>query len=70
MISEYPACVQLEPTSVCNFRCIMCYQSDKTFSEKKHGFMGSMEMDLFKKIVDEIEGKVESVTFASRGDLH
>ena len=46
----------------------MCYQSDKTFSEKKHGFMGSMEMDLFKKIVDEIEGKVESVTFASRGE--
>lgn len=67
-ISEYPACVQIEPTSVCNFRCIMCYQSDKTFSQKKYGFMGSMNLDLYKKIIDEIEGKVESLTFASRGE--
>ena len=34
-IEEYPPCVQIEPASVCNLRCIMCYQSDKSFSTKK-----------------------------------
>ena len=30
--------------------------------------MGYMKFDLFKKIIDEIEGKIEAVTFASRGE--
>ena len=33
-VGEYPPCLQIEPTSICNFRCIMCYQSDKSFSNK------------------------------------
>ena len=67
-LDNYPPCIQIEPTSVCNLRCIMCYQSDKTFSGKSNGFMGFMKFDLFKKIIDEIEGKIEAVTFASRGE--
>ena len=46
----------------------MCYQSDKSFSVKSSGHMGYMNIDLFRKIVDEIEGKIEAVTFASRGE--
>jgi MoaA/NifB/PqqE/SkfB family radical SAM enzyme len=65
---QYPPCVQIEPTSVCNFRCIMCYQKDKSFSDKKNNFMGFMKLELFKKIIDELEGKVEAITFASRGE--
>ena len=61
-------CVQVEPTSVCNFRCLMCYQADKTFSNKSNGFMGNMSMKIFKKIIDELEGNVEAITFASRGE--
>tara|TARA_B100000787_G_scaffold160969_1_gene140399 strand:- start:1276 stop:2472 length:1197 start_codon:yes stop_codon:yes gene_type:complete len=68
ILDNYPPNIQIEPTSVCNLRCIMCYQSDKTFSGKSNGFMGNMKLDLFKKIIDEIEGKVEGVTFASRGE--
>lgn len=68
IIEDFPPCVQLEPTSKCNFRCIMCYQSDLTFSSKKAGFMGDMNFDVFKKVIDEIEGNVEAVTFASRGE--
>ena len=30
-IDNYPPCVQIEPTSICNYRCIMCYQADKIF---------------------------------------
>ncbi len=67
-IGDYPPCIQLEPTSVCNFRCVMCYQADKTFSGKSNGFMGMMSMDTFKKCIDELEGNVEAITFASRGE--
>ena len=68
IIDEYPPNIQIEPTSQCNLRCIMCYQSDKSFSSKSAGFMGYMKLNLLKKIVDEIEGKIEAVTFASRGE--
>ena len=67
-VEDYPPNIQIEITSICNLRCIMCYQSDKTFSNKSKGFMGHMKFDLFKKIIDEIEGKIEGVTFASRGE--
>lgn len=66
--TEYPPNLQIEITSMCNLRCIMCYQHDKSFSSKKNGHMGIMNFDLFKKIIDEIEGNLEAVTFASRGE--
>lgn len=68
IVDDFPPCVQIEPTSICNFRCVMCYQADKTFSSKSKGFMGHMNIDLFKKCIDEVEGKVEAITFASRGE--
>lgn len=67
-IDNYPPCVQIEPTSICNYRCIMCYQADKSFSNKSNGFMGHMSMDVFKKSIDELEGNIEAITFASRGE--
>ena len=68
IIDDYPPCVQIEIASVCNFRCVFCYQADKTFSDKNSGFMGYMDFDLFKKIIDQLEGNVESITLASRGE--
>ena len=68
IIDKYPPCLQIEPTSICNLRCVMCYQADNSFSNKSTGFMGHMELDLFKKIIDQVEGHVESITFASRGE--
>lgn len=67
-VDSFPPCVQIEPTSICNFRCIMCYQADKTFSNKSNGFMGHMSFDIFKKAIDELQGNVEAITFASRGE--
>lgn len=68
LTDKFPPCIQIEPTSICNFRCIMCYQSDKSFSTLKEGFMGSIKLDTFKKVIDEIEGHIEAVTLASRGE--
>ena len=67
-VGEYPPCLQIEPTSICNFRCIMCYQADKSFSNKSKGFMSNMSLDLYKKVIDEVAGKIEAVTLASRGE--
>ncbi len=67
-VGNYPPCLQIEPTSICNYRCVMCYQSDKSFSNKSHGFMNNMSLDLYKKIIDQVEGNVEAITLASRGE--
>jgi wyosine [tRNA(Phe)-imidazoG37] synthetase (radical SAM superfamily) len=66
--AEYPPLVQIEPASVCNYRCVFCYQTDERLSNRKHGHMGMMDLDRFKSIIDQIEGKVEGVTLASRGE--
>ena len=67
-IDDFPPCVQIEPTSICNYRCVFCYQTDKNLTQGKHGHMGMMSLDLFKNIIDQIEGNVEAVTLASRGE--
>ena len=46
----------------------MCFQVDESFSSKDSPHMGTMSIDLFRKAVDELEGKVASVTIASRGE--
>ena len=66
--SEYPPCVQIEPTSICNFRCVFCFQTDVKLNKPKEGHMGQMSFKTFQSIVDQIEGKVDFITHASRGE--
>jgi len=68
ILSDYPPCLQIEPSSICNYRCIMCYQIDEYFSKKKLGYMGYMTIDMFKEIIDQVEGSIEAITLASRGE--
>ena len=67
-LDSYPPLVQIEPSSICNFRCVFCFETDKSFTNKKNGFMGTMDLNIFKQIVDEIQGNVDFVTLASRGE--
>ena len=67
-LDDFPPCVKIEPTSICNFRCVFCFQTDPLLTLRKHGHAGQMPIELFKTIVDQIEGKVEFVTMASRGE--
>ena len=54
-LAEFPVYILIEPTSVCNLRCVMCFQVDKTFTRQP--YMGMMKFDLFQRIVDEaVEG--------------
>ena len=34
IVDDYPPCVQIEPASICNFKCVFCYQADLTFNNK------------------------------------
>lgn len=67
-LDDFPPCVQIEPTSICNLRCVFCFQTDPLLTKPKEGHQGQMPLDRFKKIVDQIEGHVEFVTLASRGE--
>ena len=67
-LDDFPPCLQIEPASICNYRCLFCYQVDEGFTKKSNGMMGMMTLDLFKQIIDQAEGRCEAVTLASRGE--
>lgn len=67
-LDAYPPCLQIEPSSICNYRCVFCYQTDERLTAPKNKHMGQMSLDLFKKVVDEATGQVEAITLASRGE--
>jgi MoaA/NifB/PqqE/SkfB family radical SAM enzyme len=75
ILTNFPIHVLFEPTSICNLRCIMCYQSDKSFtgdnvklnSNKK--MMGHMSLDLFKISIDECDQEgAKAISIGSRGE--
>lgn len=65
---EYPPYLQIEPSSICNYRCIFCFETDESFTRKANGFMGHMPLALFRSIVDQVVGHVEFISLASRGE--
>lgn len=68
-VTDFPVYALIEPTSICNFRCGFCFQADPTFNKKSQGFMKHMDIELFKRIVDELElGRCRAITLASRGE--
>ena len=67
MHSDSPLYVLIEPTSICNLRCKMCFQVDSSFVNRK--YMGKMDLGFYKEIIDEISVRgTKAITFASRGE--
>lgn len=65
-VRDYPLLVDLELSSVCNLRCPMCYTITEEFKSKvKKGFM---DFDLYRKIIDEVAGKVYAIRLSFRGE--
>jgi len=58
-----PLRLWIEPTSVCNLRCVMC--PNRQLDKAQKGFM---EFDLFKKIIDEASGFAFDVHLIHRGE--
>lgn len=68
VVDDFPPYLQIEPSSVCNYRCVFCYETDKTFTRKSAGYMGHMTLATFERVVDQAEGRVEFISLASRGE--
>jgi pyruvate-formate lyase-activating enzyme len=66
-LEPIPLHLLIEPTSVCNLRCKMCFQSDRSFQTRE--YLGMMDFELFKNLVDQaVENNCKSLTLASRGE--
>ena len=65
-VSEYPLLVDIELSSLCNLTCPMCYTISDEF--KKQVNVTRMDWDLYKKIIDEIGGKVTALRLSLRGE--
>jgi radical SAM protein with 4Fe4S-binding SPASM domain len=58
-----PVRLWVEPTSVCNLRCVMCPNKDLPKAQK-----GFMDFGLFKKVIDEAKDFVFDVHLLHRGE--
>lgn len=65
-IRDYPLLVDLELSSRCNLNCPMCYTITEEFLSKVD--RKYMEIELYKKVIDEIAGKVFAVRLSLRGE--
>ncbi|MDA2932773.1 radical SAM protein [Acidobacteria bacterium AH-259-D05] len=68
ILDEFPPCLHIEPTSICNYTCVFCFQTDKELTDPQNGHMGMMDLDLCKRIIDQAQGKCEAITLVSRGE--
>ena len=51
---DTPYSVHIDICSICNFKCNFCFQSDPQAMKKKGYKYGSMSLELFKKITDDL----------------
>lgn len=65
-VSDYPLLVDVELSTMCNLRCPMCFTITEKFAEKVTRTM--MSFDLYKRIIDEIAGKVPALRLSLRGE--
>lgn len=66
VVLDYPLCVDIELSTLCNLKCPMCFTIMPSFQNRVERKF--MQMELFQKIIDEIAGKVPSVRLSLRGE--
>lgn len=59
----------IEPINLCNFKCVQCPVSLPSF-KKEVGYLGKMDMYLFKKIINDIQsmGKLNNLNLYGDGE--
>ncbi len=62
VLGTYPMQVAIELTNRCNLKCVMCPHDRMTRSQ------GNMSEELFKKIIDQLQGKSEFVYLYGMGE--
>ncbi len=62
----FPDHILIEPTNLCNLKCIHCHQSKRgTYFTKRRG---SMDFEVFKKVIDEIKHLSSRITLNQQGE--
>mgnify|MGYP000909550093 CR=1 FL=1 len=62
-LPHLPLALWIEPTNKCNLKCLMCPNS--VISQDK---LGSMDLDLYKKIIDQSKGYISYVVLCISGE--
>lgn len=52
-----PLCVSIEPSNLCNFKCVMCFHGNNELDPKAKP-LKNMDMDVFNKILSDIKAWV------------
>ncbi len=70
IVRDYPLLVDLETVSRCNLKCPMCPTVTKEFVDKRVTPFkrGQIDVELAKKIIDEVAGKIYSLRFSWIGE--
>lgn len=64
---QFPIYAVIEPASVCNLRCTMCFQQDRRLHTSP--FKGVMSIDTYLNVIDQLsKGGCKAITFAGRGE--
>lgn len=63
ILKGYPIHMDIELSSLCQLKCPMCFRFHKPVKNQ-----GLMSLETFKKVIDEIEGKIYSIKFTGRGE--
>ncbi|MDP3775800.1 MAG: radical SAM/SPASM domain-containing protein, partial [Gemmatimonadales bacterium] len=68
ILKPFPIVLAVEPTSVCNLRCPMCFIVDPRLSRNRE-LNGMMKLELFQRVMDEAgEHGLNGLVMASRGE--
>jgi len=64
VLNGFPTVAEIETTSICNLKCIMCGRNfGGTAKKRQH-----MDFDLFKEIIDQSKGKMELAILHAGGE--
>lgn len=68
---DTPFSVHIDICSLCNFKCSFCFQADSQAMKAVGLNRGMMELDLFKKIVDDLKSfdhKIKKIKIGNHGE--
>jgi len=66
LVTDYPLEILFFNTGRCNLKCPMCYTQYDSY--KAHRDMSDLSWDTYKKIIDEVAGKIYSIRMTARGE--
>lgn len=56
---DIPMCLSIEPTNICNFKCVMCFQGTEKYMNIGAPFQ-NMTMECFNKIIEDLKNWTEN----------